>query len=99
MQRDVPGMTRGVLAAFKSMAQYTNTRVRAISVGVNRATAPPGVPHNKPFIWRDEASDYGMRESTHKHACLIFMPVCTGMIIICKYRLRYHNRLPLCDIC
>lgn len=30
--------------------------VRALSVGVDPASAPPGVPHNEPFIWRDETT-------------------------------------------
>lgn len=59
VQRDVPGITRAVLAAFQQVAMWTSTRVRAISVGVNSASAPPDVPQNEPFIWRDEASDSG----------------------------------------
>ena len=50
MQRDVPGLTRSVLNTFKW------SDIRALSVGVNPFSAPPGVPHNKIFRWRDEAS-------------------------------------------
>lgn len=30
--------------------------VHALSVGVNGVSAPPGVPKNTPFWWRDEPS-------------------------------------------
>lgn len=52
-------MTRAVIPSFRMVADWTNTDVRAISVGVNTASAPPAVPQNEPFIWRDEASDSG----------------------------------------
>jgi hypothetical protein len=51
-QRDVPGLTRG---AIPILAQ---AGVAALSVGVNSGSAPPGVPkHNKPFLWKDEATE------------------------------------------
>ncbi|EFN55987.1 hypothetical protein CHLNCDRAFT_145354 [Chlorella variabilis] len=46
-QRDVPGLTR---AAVPILA---DEGVKAISVGVNGGSAPPAVPKNTPFIWRD----------------------------------------------
>jgi len=50
-QRDVPGLTR---AAIPILAQ---AGVAALSVGVNSGSAPPDVPkHNKPFLWKDEAT-------------------------------------------
>lgn len=50
-QRDVPGLTR---AAIPILAQ---AGVAALSVGVNGGSAPPDVPkHNKPFLWKDEAT-------------------------------------------
>jgi hypothetical protein len=48
--RDVPGLTR---AALPALAQ---SGVVAISAGVNGFSAPPGVPKNTPFLWRDERS-------------------------------------------
>lgn len=50
VQRDVPGLTRAVIPVFVSKG------IKAISVGVNAGSAPPGVPKYTPFIWRDEAS-------------------------------------------
>jgi hypothetical protein len=49
-QRDVPGFTRAALPVLASNG------VRAVWVGVNGGSAPPGVPHFRPFIWRDDAS-------------------------------------------
>ncbi|GAB4813534.1 hypothetical protein N2152v2_000580 [Parachlorella kessleri] len=49
-QRDVPGFTRAAIPILYSQG------VRAVSVGVNGGSAPPGVPKNTPFWWRDEAS-------------------------------------------
>jgi hypothetical protein len=49
LQRDVPGLTRAVIPVFVSKG------IKAISVGVNAGSAPPGVPKCTPFIWRDEA--------------------------------------------
>lgn len=42
-QRDVPGMTRGMIPIL------AQNGVKAVSVGVNGASAPPGVPSI--FIW------------------------------------------------
>ncbi len=30
--------------------------IRAISFGINAGSAPPGVPKNMPFVWRDPTS-------------------------------------------
>lgn len=54
MQRDVPGMTRGVLPVVTEL--WWGPVVRAISVGVNGASPAPAVPLNTPFVWRDEAT-------------------------------------------
>ncbi|KAF6263057.1 hypothetical protein COO60DRAFT_1635480 [Scenedesmus sp. NREL 46B-D3] len=48
--RDVPGLTRAVIPVLAAKG------VKAVSVGVNPGSAPPGVPMFTPFIWRDEAS-------------------------------------------
>jgi len=50
VQRDVPGLTRAAVPLLAASG------VRALSVGVNWGSAPPGVPKSEPFIWRDEAS-------------------------------------------
>ena len=47
-QRDVPGTTRGIIPLLNKMG------VRAITVGVNRASMPPAVP--QAFCWVDPAS-------------------------------------------
>ena len=47
LQRDVPGMTRNAIPIL------TDEGVQAITIGVNGGSAPPGVPKNTPFIWRD----------------------------------------------
>ncbi len=49
-QRDVPGLTRAAVPFL------TGQGVHALSVGVNGGSAPPGVPHNTPFWWRDAAT-------------------------------------------
>ncbi|WIA20109.1 hypothetical protein OEZ85_005961 [Tetradesmus obliquus] len=48
--RDVPGLTRASIPVLASKG------VRGITGGVNAFSAPPGVPKNTPFIWRDEES-------------------------------------------
>ncbi|WIA38239.1 hypothetical protein OEZ86_001582 [Tetradesmus obliquus] len=48
--RDVPGLTRAVIPVLAAKG------IKAVSVGVNPGSAPPGVPMFTPFIWRDEAS-------------------------------------------
>ena len=50
LQRDVPGFTRAAVPILYAQG------VRAVTVGVNGGSAPPGVPHNQPFIWRDTES-------------------------------------------
>lgn len=54
VQRDVPGMTRGILPVITEL--WWGPIVRAISVGVNSASPAPAVPLNEPFLWRDDAS-------------------------------------------
>lgn len=49
-QRDIPGTTRAAIPLLAARG------VRALTVGVNAATAPPGVPKTTPFIWRDNPS-------------------------------------------
>lgn len=49
-QRDVPGFTRAAIPLLYGQG------VRALSVGVNGGSAPPGVPKNTPFWWRDGPS-------------------------------------------
>ena len=48
LQRDVPGMTRSALPWL------VGSGINVLSFGVNGGSAPPGVPHNQPFVWRDE---------------------------------------------
>lgn len=49
-QRDVPGLTRAALPVLRAEG------IRAVSVGVNSGSAPPDVPLNAPFMWRDPTS-------------------------------------------
>ena len=49
-QRDVPGMTRNAIPIL------VDEGVQAITIGVNGGSAPPGVPKNTPFVWRDKPS-------------------------------------------
>lgn len=49
-QRDVPGFTRNAIPIL------TAEGIKAVTIGVNGGSAPPGVPKNTPFIWRDKAS-------------------------------------------
>lgn len=46
----MPGLTRGVVPVMAAHG------VRALTVGVNGFSAPPGVPKRTPFIWWDEES-------------------------------------------
>lgn len=46
-QRDVLGLTRAAVPILAASG------VDALTVGCNGAGAPPGVPKNQPFIWRD----------------------------------------------
>lgn len=59
LQRDVPGLTRGALPVMAAAG------VRALSVGVNAGSAPPGVPLDTPFIWRDMASNASLLAMWH----------------------------------
>ena len=47
-QRDVPGMTRGVIPLLVAV------NASAISIGVNGASCPPNVP--KAFVWQEPES-------------------------------------------
>ncbi|KAL4430828.1 hypothetical protein ABPG75_006084 [Micractinium tetrahymenae] len=49
-QRDVPGLTRAAIPILGRQG------VKALMVGVNGVSAPPAVPWNTPFWWRDEPS-------------------------------------------
>ena len=49
-QRDVPGITRSVVPVLAGMG------IKALTMGVNGGSAPPAIPHNTPFRWRDERS-------------------------------------------
>ncbi|KAK9915574.1 hypothetical protein WJX75_001002 [Coccomyxa subellipsoidea] len=46
-QRDVPGFTRAAVPVL------VDSGVKAVTLGVNGGSAPPDVPHNTPFLWRD----------------------------------------------
>ena len=50
MQRDVLGFTRGAVPILAGQG------IKAVTVGTNGGCAPPDVPHNTTFVWRDEAS-------------------------------------------
>lgn len=63
-QRDVPGLTRSALPVLSSVG------VRAISIGVNDASAPPGVPKNTPFIWQDVRTNTSLIGMLHPGAPL-----------------------------
>ena len=39
--------------------------VQAITIGVNGGSAPPGVPKNTPFLWRDKPSGREMVTVVH----------------------------------
>ncbi len=39
--------------------------VQAITIGVNGGSAPPGVPKNTPFIWRDKPSGKEIITAVH----------------------------------
>ena len=59
LQRDVPGMTRNAIPIL------TKEGVQAITIGVNGGSAPPGVPKNTPFIWRDKPSGTEIITAVH----------------------------------
>lgn len=42
------GLTRGAVPVL------ANSGVKMLTVGCNGAGAPPAVPRNQPFLWRDE---------------------------------------------
>jgi hypothetical protein len=49
-QRDVLGITRSAVPILVGQG------IQAVTVGTNGGCAPPAVPHNTPFRWRDEQS-------------------------------------------
>ena len=55
MQRDVPGLTRAALPVITNEDWMRG--VKMLSVGVNGGSAPPAVPWNQPFLWRDEGTN------------------------------------------
>ena len=59
LQRDVPGMTRNAIPIL------VDEGVQAITIGVNGGSAPPGVPKNMPFIWRDKPSGKEIITAVH----------------------------------
>jgi hypothetical protein len=61
-QRDVPGLTRGVIPLL------SDNGVSAITVGVNDYTCPPDVP--KAFVWRDLASGKDIIALFHAYGCM-----------------------------
>ncbi|EIE25882.1 hypothetical protein COCSUDRAFT_46416 [Coccomyxa subellipsoidea C-169] len=46
-QRDIPGFTRAAVPVL------VDSGVKAVTLGVNGGSAPPDVPYNTPFLWRD----------------------------------------------
>ena len=50
VQRDVLGITRSAVPILVGQG------IQAVTVGTNGGCAPPAVPHNTPFRWRDEQS-------------------------------------------
>ena len=49
-QRDVLGFSRSAVPVLVGQG------IQAVTVGTNGGCAPPAVPHNTPFIWRDVRS-------------------------------------------
>ena len=49
-QRDVPGMTRGIIPVLK------RSNVTGITIGANDGSTPPDVPIGTPFVWKDATS-------------------------------------------
>ena len=64
LQRDVPGFSRGAIPVLSAAG------VRAVSIGVNEASAPPGVPKNTPFIWSDQRTGTSLIGMLHPGALL-----------------------------
>lgn len=61
-QRDVPGLTRAAVPILVRQG------VKALSVGVNAGSAPPGVPKSTPFIWTDPQSGEELVAMWHEGA-------------------------------
>jgi hypothetical protein len=84
-QRDVPGMTRGVLGTLASSG------VTAISVGVNGGSTPPDVP--RAFQWHDPSSNatllglylsggYGGIQQLHPYRVPTILPNSTHAMVV-----------------
>jgi hypothetical protein len=81
LQRDVPGLTRAAIPVLASRG------VLGITGGVNAFSAPPGVPKNTPFVWRDEQSGTKLLAMWHPgriqcDGCVAVDQNCTGMYCI-----------------
>ena len=65
-QRDVLGFSRSAVPILVGQG------VQAVTVGTNGGCAPPAVPHNTPFIWRDVRSGAELLAMWHpgELACL-----------------------------
>lgn len=87
VQRDVPGLTRASIPVFVSRG------IKAISVGVNAGSAPPGVPWFTPFLWRDEAS--GTQILAFWHPGAVQGAGCCLESDAAQRQLPYHRQLRL----
>ena len=92
-QRDVPGTTRGIIPLLNKMG------VRAITVGVNRASMPPAVP--QAFRWVDPASGSDLLAMWHPGGyggphpdSLANMVVVPGMSHALAFAIRNDNSGP-----
>lgn len=64
----MPGLTRAAVPILAGAG------VRALSVGVNDAAAPPTVPKNRPFWWRDQPSGAQLLAFWHPGTCVLGWP-------------------------
>ena len=71
-QRDVLGFSRSAVPILVGQG------VQAVTVGTNGGCAPPAVPHNTPFIWRDARSRTQLLAMWHPGARLVLCPVCSS---------------------
>jgi hypothetical protein len=69
----VPGLTRATLPVLAAAG------VRAVTVGVNGFSAPPGVPKSTPFVWRDPASGAELLAMWHEGALGFFLEGSCGV--------------------
>ena len=88
-QRDVPGLTRAAVPYLHGAG------VQALTVGVNGGSAPPGVPHNRPFWWRDEHSGTQLLAFWHAGACWDDTQVETCFNVL----IRSHTCVRVCCLC